>query len=267
MGKRVNLNYYHHMMALLATPSQIAKLKFNYKLILGFVGVLAVFQTFLVYSEFFSDKQLLVDLFTLGLEFTVFGVGAYLAYRYWGSRVFGRSYAILSIGFFSAATGTMLKILGVSTFPSIDSMFFFGLYVCVSVAIYINIKSFNRDLGFKNIMVILPIFMVLVSGFYYITYSEYGYSDFTLHYCGASVVGSAIMASFAFRGFQIVRILPLGRSWEVLASGIFLLALSDIWFHYLDTLDIYSPTHPVNLLMYFGYMVIAYGLYRHKNVF
>lgn len=249
----------------MATPSQIEKLRFNYKLILGFVGALIAFHTFLEFSDF--DEQLTVDLFVMGLEFTVFGIGAYLAHRYWGSRVFGRSYTILSIGFLSAATGTMLKVLGVSTFPSIDSMFFFGVYVCVAIAIYINIKSFNHDLGLKNVKVIMPIFTVLVTGFYYITYSQYGYSDFTLHYCGASVVGSAIMASFAFRGFQIVRFLPLGKSWVVMASGIFLLALSDIWYHYLDTLGMYSPTNPMNLLMFFSYMLIAYGLYRHKNVF
>lgn len=70
---------------LMATPSQIAKLKFNYKLILGFVGVLAVFQGFIEFSGF--DAHLTADLFVMGLEFTVFGIGAYLAYRYWGSCI------------------------------------------------------------------------------------------------------------------------------------------------------------------------------------
>jgi len=58
----------------------------------------------------------------------------------------------------------------------------------------------------------------------------------------------------------------LGIPWLILAIGIVLTTLGDNWYSYLDVYNQYSVTHPLNLLWYCGYLVIAYALYKHKKV-
>ncbi len=54
-------------------------------------------------------------------------------------------------------------------------------------------------------------------------------------------------------GFNHVRI--IGVAWLILALGIVLTTVGDTWYSYLDVCNLYTDSHPVNLLWYAGYLV------------
>jgi hypothetical protein len=238
-------------------------LNVDYRIIALIVGIIVSFQIFIDTTDY--NVAIITNTFALALTLLVVSGGITLSYRYKGSRVFGRSFIFLTLGFASVAIGKLLVLSGVNTYPPIDTVFFFGLYVFLSIHMYINICEFGRGFGFKNFLILSPIVLGLISVFYVITYMNYGHSDFNLHYCGASVIGTSILAALALRGFHAVKKIPLGRSWRLLTVGVVILTLNDIWFHYEDTLGIYNDTHYVNLLFYASYMIIAYALYIHKK--
>ena len=243
--------------------SQFAGLGISYRVIGMIVGTVIAFHVGVNVLD--VNANIARDLFSLFSALCVVTMGTILVLRYKTSTVFGRSVVFLTLGFVSVAIGEILVIAGVKTYPSIDSMLFFGLYVFLSLYLYINISAFSNGFGFKNLLIISPIVLGLISLFYVTTYLQYGHSDFNLHYCGASVVGTSILAALALRGFHAVKKIPLGRSWRLLALGIVILTLNDIWFHYLDTLGAYSAIHEVNMLFYGSYMLIAYALYMHRK--
>jgi hypothetical protein len=82
----------------------------------------------------------------------------------------------------------------------------------------------------------------------------------------AYIVGSSVILSAAILGALIFRQGTLGTPWLILAIGIVLTTLGDNWYSYLNVYNQYDVTHPLNLLWYGGYLVIAYALYKHKKV-
>ena len=255
----------------------------NYYVIIAiFVGVI-LFQSYLEISEnllinedegatgMLSEYPFALSIVTgavdLGLELAIGMFALYLAYRYDFSRIMGKPYLFFAGGFFSIVVGKILLHAGVVTFPGIDTLFFFGMYAGVSLFLLIQIRHYNAGFGIKNILIATPVVAVLVSLFYVVTFAETGQSNFDLHYCGASVFGTALVAALSVVGVKTLRKNPIGNAWIILMIGLITLTLSDVWFHYLDTTYLFSDTHMVNAFVYASYMIIIYGLYKHVRVF
>lgn len=214
-----------------------------------------------------SDEIFVFEsIFSISLELGIVVLATYLVKRYNRSEIFGKSYIFLGLGFFSVAIGDILYLVGVDTYPRIDSIFFFGLYIFLFCYLYINIKSFNNGFSHKNILVISSIAVGLTSFFYAVTSAD-AISPFLLHYCGIAVIGSATVASMSLFGFYILRKQAIGRSWKILSIGLVILTINDIWFHYWDTTSVLADNDPVNFARYASYMIIIYALYVHKKVF
>jgi len=57
----------------------------------------------------------------------------------------------------------------------------------------------------------------------------------------------------------------LGKAWLLLAGGIFIFTVADVWYYYLELSDGYETTHFVNTLWVLSFAAITYALYKHKK--
>ena len=78
-------------------------------------------------------------------------------------------------------------------------------------------------------------------------------------------MGSATILGLALLGAAVFRQSVLGTAWLVLAAGIFVYTVADVWYYATEVVDGYSGDHFVNTLWVLGLAVITYALYKHKK--
>ncbi|MGI0027314.1 MAG: histidine kinase [Nitrosopumilaceae archaeon] len=190
--------------------------------------------------------------------------------RYWHSKIFGKSYLALSLGMLMNAVGEIayyiLEQQGDVPSPSVADIAFLAFYPLAFYYLAKNIKFFKPKINIitKLLVVALP---AIVIGVYAVLEFSQTQTANTEFYLGLSyAVGSAVILSGAILGALIFRQGILGIPWLILAIGLTLTTIGDNWYSYLGIYDQYTLVHPVNMLWYAGYLVVAYALYKHKNV-
>ncbi len=197
--------------------------------------------------------------------------GFFVTKRYWHSKVFGLSYLALSLGMLMNALGEVVYyILQQKGFdmsvPQLNDAIFLSFYPLTFFHLARNIKFFKPKIS-APIKILITILPISVAGVY--VFLEYGQSnvlDENFFVGLAYIVGSAVIFSASILGALIFRQGILGTPWLILALGIALTTLADNWYSYLNLYNQYTETHLVNLLWYAGYLVVAYALYKHKDV-
>ena len=81
----------------------------------------------------------------------------------------------------------------------------------------------------------------------------------------AYVVSSAILLALALVAFVVFRHSVLGVAWTMLVIGIFLYAVADVWYYYLEEIGAFSIKDPVNTLWILSNSIMIYALYKHKK--
>ena len=105
--------------------------------------------------------------------------------------------------------------------------------------------------------------MVAVFGWFTLETLEY---DPLVYYMGLLYVSaSAVILSLAILGLTVFRHSVLGIAWFMLVIGIFLYGIADAWYYYLEELEVFSITHPVNTLWVLANIFMVYALYKHKK--
>ena len=77
---------------------------------------------------------------------------------------------------------------------------------------------------------------------------------------------SAIGLSIAILGIQVFRQSILASVWSLLALGIFLNTLGDVYYYYLEIFGLYTRTHLINVLWFVAPLIVTYSLYRHYKI-
>ncbi|OLD32701.1 MAG: hypothetical protein AUI61_02400 [Thaumarchaeota archaeon 13_1_40CM_2_39_13_2] len=246
--------------------------KINYKVFgLIFAAVIA-FQMYLYTFKNPDDPQLsliatLADFIT---PLVAAIAGFFVSKRYWNSEVFGKSYLALSLGMMMNAFAEMIYYAyeqqGQTPSPSIADWVWLSFYPLTFYHLAKNISFFKPkiSIGVKSLVILLPILITAVYAF--LEYGQEQAADTTFFLGLAYIVGSAVILSGAILGALVFRQGVLGIAWLVLALGIVLTTIGDNWYSYLDVYNQYTLNHPVNLLWYAGYLVIAYALYKHKKI-
>ena len=197
-----------------------------------------------------------------------------VAKRYHDSQVFGRAYMFLGLGFLSWFIGDSLwsyyfYVLEIDPWPSPSDGFFLASYVFASLHLVINTRYFKRKWStpMKMWVVIFPIMVTAI--YLYFSYIELDNSEelFDWGYGSIFVFGSSVVLSLAIIGVSIFRQSTLGVVWLLLAFGLFLWTLADIWYVY-DVIWVDEPprTHPTNTIWIGAFMVITYALYKHQKI-
>ncbi len=254
-----------------AVPEKLEE-KINYKIFGLIFAAVIVFQFYLYTYKNPDDPQLqlaatLADFITP----LVAAIAAlFVSKRYWNSEVFGKSYLALALGMLMNALAEIIYYVyeqqGQTPSPSIADWVWLSFYPLIFYHLAKNIAFFKPkiSIALKSLVILMPIGITGVYAF--LEYGQEQAAD-TVFFLGlAYVVGSSVILSAAALGAIIFRQGVLGVPWLILALGIVITTIGDNWYSYIDVYNQYTLTHPVNLLWYAGYLIMAYALYKHRKV-
>jgi len=222
-------------------------------------------------SNYVDDDIVSPAHFSYGVGALITGLVAFtVARRYRGSPVFGKTYFALGIGFIMLFVGDLIYnyyslVLFEDPYPSIADVFFISLYFFVTYHLVKNIKYFKKDLGWgpQIAVVILSLTMIIGFGFFTIESLE---SDPDVYLMSmAYVVSSAVILSLGLLGAAVFRHSVLGVAWLLLVAGLVGYSIGDIWYYYLEEIEEYTITDPVNTLWIIMYSLMIYALIQHKK--
>ena len=243
----------------------------NYKFLILIIFASIIFQFVLSFVFNPDESDQIISIVSLINPLVVAIAGFFLAYRYKGSLVFGKSYLFLSLGFFSLFVGEVVYsiydlILDIEPYPSIADIFFFAYIPLLIIHLLLNIKFFQPST--KNITKIwVSVIPITITGLYALfSLSEIGEANFDFYYGIIFVTSTSIALALTILGTRIFKEGALGKTWMILLLGILALTVADDWYYYLEITGDYDLTHPVNILWYTGYWIIVYGLIKHKKI-
>lgn len=212
-----------------------------------------------------------------------------VAKRYWGSKVFGKSYLSLAIGYLCYSIGWNLFWLYEiyfqvkNPYPYYPDIFFFAFYPLAIYHIRTNFKYFRPTLSQsqKLTIIVIPIMASSIYAFFGIIpveaesgldglriteIPEYDQTFYKEYLTGlAFVFATAITFSFAIVAAQIFRETVLGAAWGLLLLGILLNTGADIYYYIFELFGDYVRANPVTGVWLAGTVVVCYALYKHKK--
>lgn len=243
----------------------------NYKFLILIVASAIIFQYALSFVFTEEDSDLIISIVSLINPLVVAIIGFFLAYRYKGSLVFGKSYLFLGLGFFSLFVAEVVYsvydlILEIEPYPSIADIFFFAYIPLLIVHLVLNIRFFQPSIKNINKIWVTTIPIVITTAYVALSLFETGEANFDFYYGSIFVAATSIALSLTILGTRIFKEGALGKSWLILLLGVLVLTLADDWYYYLEIVGDYGLTHPVNTLWYAGYWIIAYALLKHKKI-
>ena len=150
--------------------------------------------------------------------------------------------------------------------PSIADWVWLAFYPLTFYYLAKNISFFKPKIGLPTKVIVALIPIVITGAYTVLEYGQDSSMGVTFFLGLAYVMGSSVTMSAAILGVLIFRQGTLGIPWLILALGLVFTTLGDNWYSYVDLYDQYTYSHPLNLLWYGGYLVIAYALYKHKKV-
>ncbi|MDH3502340.1 MAG: hypothetical protein OEL69_07535 [Nitrosopumilus sp.] len=244
------------------------KIGFKSLIIIAVLGI-----AYQIYIDGFIDEdEISFADFSYGLSSLAVGItGLFIAKRYKGSPVFGKTYLALAIGFILLFVGDLvynyyLMVLDEDPYPSIADAFFFTFYIFTGYHLVKNINYFKKDIGvfIKLGVASLAIAMTCTFGLFTIETFE----DDPIMWITSElyVIASAIILSLALLGLTVFRYSVLGITWVMLVIGIFFYSFADVWYYYLEEVEAFSITHPVNTLWVLSNIFMVYSLYKHKKI-
>lgn len=234
------------------------------------VAVIAVAHQWYI-LEFPDDEEMTIATFTYGLSCLVAGIAAiFVTKRYWGSEVFGKTYLALSIAFFLLAAGDFTYIYydwytDEAPYPSLADVFFLLFYPVAAFHLVKNIRYFKKDLKLGPKIGVPALAILIVGIFAYMSIDMIEEEPFDFYFGLLFVLASAAIFSLAILGAAVFRDSILGTAWLLLAGGLFVFIVADVWYYYLEIVDGYTGDHFVNTLWVLGNAVIVYALYKHKK--
>lgn len=242
----------------------------NYKFLILIVLSAIIFQFTLTYVFTPDNSNLIISIISFINPLAVGVVGFFLAYKYKGSLVFGKSYLFLSLGFFSLFVAEVVYsvydlVLEIEPYPSIADIFFFAYIPLLIGHLVLNIRFFQPTLTTitKTWISVIPIAITAA----YVLFSLYegGEANFDFYYGSIFVAATSIALSLTILGTRIFKEGAIGKSWMILLLGVLALTFADDWYYYLEILGEYDLAHPVNTFWYAGYWIIVYALIKHKK--
>ena len=247
--------------------------KINYKAI-AIIAALSVVD--IVYNLYFFDGSYfdIKDGIYLG-GIAGCGIASILvAKRYHGSKILGKAYLFLGLGFFCWFIGDLGYyyqefVLEVDPWPSPFDVGFLTNYVFAILHLGLNTRYFRPKWTkpMKATLVVIPI--IAVSIFTITAYDAWGEYDgllFDLVYSNLFVIGASLMLALVIVGVSVFRDSVLKTTWLLLLIGILFWTVADSAYYYLETIEAYTHNSPIKTLWMISFMLIIYALYKHQKV-
>ena len=213
----------------------------------------------------------------------------FVAKRYWGSKVFGKSYLALALGFVCYSIGWNLWWFYEiwyhveNPYVALPDVFFLAYYPFVIYHIRKNYHHFKRETtkSQRLILIATPILIASLYCFFglvqvsadgglatiqisaYPNYDDQFYIEFftglVFVFATSIVFASAIVAA------QIFRTTVLGPAWGLLLLGILLNTVADLYYYLNELFGGYVRQDPVTGVWLAGTVFMCYGLYKHRK--
>jgi hypothetical protein len=207
----------------------------------------------------------------------------WVAKKYWGSKVFGRAYLSLGIGYAFYTAGEIMwyfyeVILQAAPYPTFADIGYFGFYPFAIYHLRTNIHFFKRKLDKRQKIILLAIpigsciiysfFTLLLvdasAGIFHTVVTPEEGTSFVEFLVGlAYVAATTLTFSFAIVGAQVFHFGKLGSSWILLLTGIGLNTMADYYYYYSENFGEFVRSNPVNGVWLAGAMIVCYALYKH----
>jgi len=243
----------------------------NYKIIILIVACAVVFQFALTFAFGVDDSDAIISMVSFINPLAAAIAGFFVVNRYRGTKVFGKSYLFLSLGFLSVFLGEVAYliydlVLNIEPYPSIADVFFFAYSPFLIAHLILNIRFFQSSTSTITKVWVTIIPVAIVTGYAIISLAEIGEANFDFYYGIIFVTATSVTLSFTILGTKIFKEGILGKSWLILLFGVLSLTFADDWYYYLEILGEFDLTHPVNILWYVGYWIVVYALMKHKSI-
>ena len=218
----------------------------------------------------FFESSIVFDLLIVILPLIV-SISSFIVSRMYGnSKVFGRSYFILGLGFLCGFVGELLyfvydSILDERILQMFDFLFFVS-YLLTICHIIINIRYFAEKIVFfqKVLLVLVP--MLLIGIYSYLIYENLSGFDEELFFFDLLFVSiSAVNLGFVLVGFTLFRHTVLISAWFLLLVGFLVGTIGDLEFRYHHTFGVQYLENYSSVLWITSFMIITYSLYRHQK--
>jgi hypothetical protein len=216
----------------------------------------------------------------------VFGI--FISKRYWGSKIFGKSYLSLSLGYASYFIGSLVWYIYAviyhveNPYPYYPDVAYFAFFPFVIYHLKRNIRYFKPKLEKKQKinLVTIPIgitlfftFITLVpidvtDGLFNLKILPTPEHDQTFYTTTATSISYVILDTFVLSstlvGVQIFRKSALGSAWGLLLVGLALYTLADLIYYYFEAFGL-DVANNVQGLWVGSAIVVCYALYKHKS--
>ena len=221
----------------------------------------------------FSDNAELSTVTRTTLVFSPLAVSIscfVISKMYGMSKVFGRSYFLLGVGFFFVFAGELIyfqyvDILLYEEYSMIGDFFFLASYPLKVAHIFINICYFvDRFTNFQKFMLtVIPVTIIL--GYSAIVFGVPLDDVGEFFYSLVFVIASSIVLALALVAFTLFRQTALMSAWFVLLVGIAIGTVGDVLYNYSYTLGIYSFGSVLHTLWIVSSLIMIYALYEHRR--
>ena len=214
----------------------------------------------------------------------------FIARRYWGSKVFGKTYLALALGFVCYSIGWNLWWFYEiwyhieNPYVALPDVFFIAYYPLVIYHLRKNYKHFRPtttqsqkgiiilvSIIFPVIYCIFGLFQVSADGGFatiqitaFPTYDTQFYTEF---FTGlVFVFATSLTFSLAIVAAQIFRTTVLGPAWGLLLLGILLNTVADLYYYINELFGGYVRSDPVTGVWLAATVFLCYGLYKHQKI-
>ncbi|MDH3204567.1 MAG: hypothetical protein OEL81_07820 [Nitrosopumilus sp.] len=247
---------------------------------------------FIIGNSIEPDEEESLDFyeFMTSLGFAAVTVFAFfITKRYWGSKVFGKSYLALALGFLCYSIGWNLwwfyEIWYQVENPYVDlpDVFFIAYYPLVIYHIQKNYQYFRKSVtkSQKSIIILIPIIIPIIYCFFGLfqvsadgglatiqisTYQNYDDQFYIEFFTGlVFVFATSLVFALAIVAAQIFRTTVLGAAWGLLLLGILLNTVADLYYYINELFGGYVRQDPVTGIWLAGTVFLCYGLYLHRK--
>ena len=186
------------------------------------------------------------------------------------SRVFGKSYFLLGLGYLSTFVGELVFFYYVDSlhfleYATLGDILIFVGYPFMMTHIIINARYFAERLEvFQKIMLAIIPGMILLG--YSVVLMEVSFEESgDFYYYLSFVAASSIVLGLATVAFTLFRQTALYSAWFVLLIGIAIGTIGDILYNYAATLGLYSYGDFSNVLWITSPLIMVYALYKHQK--
>ncbi|BDQ30831.1 hypothetical protein NZNM25_13440 [Nitrosopumilus zosterae] len=249
-------------------PSKL-RTNINYKVIAGIIFAVIVFHVYVNYFSNPEDSDSIISIFSFMNPLAVSIASFIVAIKYIDAGIYRKANISLGFAYLMVFLGELTYLiydlfLDIDPYPSIADVFFFLQYPLTLTYVILNIRFFSSFSNkYKAWVILLP--SIILTIYSINALNEYGEAGFDFYYGLIFVSSAGTLLAFSILGATIFREGLLGKAWMILVIGILTITIGDIWYYYLELIDEYDLSDPVNLFWYGGAWIIIYALYKHKK--